>query len=208
MKKSIIMITLLIATVLSAVAGMEVIDKASFSATGDAAGTAIDRVKGATISDVALCLSVDTNKTLTVYRGKYETELQAAVSASTTVVIFTPSGSNSLNGFTITTDDFLLVKDTGSNGWQLRQVSAIGAYTSTGGGYTSYTVAANVTAAVNSPVYIIDATDNVSIPASSSTDQTNLRYMFTGFGGMPVYVKLATGSGPNSIVSGTVDYVK
>jgi len=204
MKKSIVIMTLIIVSAIVAIAGMEISDKASFSATGDAAGTAIDKGVGK-IANVALCLSVDTNKTLTVYRAKYATKLQAAVSASTTVVIHTPGGSNSVNGFTLTTSDFLLVRDTGSNGWQLRQVSAIGAYTAY---YTSYTVAANVTAADDSPVYVVDATDNVSIPADASSDQTKLQYMFVGFGNMPVYLKLATGSGPNSIVSGTVDYVR
>jgi len=206
MKKSMVLIVaLIVATAIGAIAGgMTVTDKASFSATGDAAGTAIDKGVGK-IANVALCLSVDTNATLTVYRAKYSSSLQAAVSASATVVMYTPGNSNKVSGFTLTTDDYLLVRDTGSNGWQLRKISAVGVYASN---YTSYTVASAVTAASDSPVYVVDATDNMSIPADSSSDQTKLQYMFVGFSNYPIYLLLGTGSGPNSIVSGTVDYVR
>ena len=186
-----------------AIAGMEVLSKDSFSCTGDAASTTIKAGTGQ-IVDQSLCLDVDTNATVTVRRASKKTKLQAVVAASTNVYVYT-TASNKVDGFTLTTSDYLLIADSGSTGYQLRQITSIQVYTNY---YTHYGLNAVVTAADDSPVYIIDTTDNVTIPAGASSDQTGLQNMFVGFLGMPIHISLSTGSGPNSVISGVVSYEK
>lgn len=189
----------------SAIAGLEVTARGSFSASGEAAAVAIPARSGSSIRDVSLSAGgLVTNQNLTVSRPHVDTKAAAAVAASTTVTVYA-SSSNNIAGFTPTTSDFLLVRDTGSNGYQLRQLTAVnGAYTSATK-VMSYTVDSAVTCASGSPVYVVDATNNMLIPLTTTSESIPYKWMFTGFRGMPVHLGVVTGSGAATVISGTYD---
>ena len=188
-------------------AGVNVQSRGSFSALGNTAITTIPASSGASIRDVTLSASVESNKTLTVYRPRYTTETAAAIANSTTATVYCPSASNTVSGFSPTTSDFLLVRTEGTQGYQLRQISSISSYNTTTKVQT-YVLASAVTAADGDPVYVVDATDNVAIPLTTGSAVIPYRYMFTGFTGQPVTLSLAAGAGASSSISGTYDIEK
>lgn len=186
----------------SAIAGLSVINRGSFSGTGTGAA-AIEVVipaQNGIIRNMATMMNCDTSATVTVYRPHIETEAYA-LSTSTTVQVHTAS-SNTVNGFSPTTSDYLLVRN-GTSGYQLRKISSIGAWDSSNKA-TTYVLASSVTMAVDDPVYVADVTLNVSIPALAGVDQTDLRYTFTGYRKMPVLISVPASAG-DAVISGTYD---
>jgi hypothetical protein len=176
----------------SVFAGIDDIE-GSFSATGNGAGVGISRDNGF-IQNVAFIADLDTNKTVVVHRPQAGTSM-AAASSSTTVTVYTAT-SNVIEGVTATTDDFLIFET--SSGLLLRQISTVSTHSS---GVQTYVMAASTTAAAGDKVYLADDGDKVSLPLTTSGIDS--RYLFTGYRSRPVYIKCATGSGPNTIISGT-----
>lgn len=198
MKKTIALSLALVALAGVAFAGLSVIKRGSFSDTGTPAAAVeiVIPAAGGIITDTALCLSVETNATLTVRRPQYETTAVAA-STTNTIQLYTTS-SNVVQGFTLTTSDFLLVYNA-TSGFQLEDISAIGVYAS---GKTTYTLAANTAVAAGDIVYVIDTSDNVAIAGVASANQTGLCNMFTGYRAKPVHLSIPVAAG-DVVLSGT-----
>lgn len=176
--------------------GMVLADiQGSFSATGDAAGVGIAAQNGA-IECVQFVGLVATNKTLTIHRAQYDTEMAAAAS-STTVTVYCAS-SNTVDGFTPTTSDFLIIET--SSGLLLRQISSVGTYNSTTKVQT-YVMTASTTAADGDKVFVADATYALSVPLT--TTRLDVDNLFVGYKNKPVYLQLASGAGASSIITGS-----
>lgn len=203
MNKATLILTALMSVASLSLADPEILSRGSFSASGDGAEVTIPATKGGAVRNIAFSATLQTNANLTVHRPKVSTEAAAAVAASTTVTVICAS-SNTVSGFTPTTSDFLLVRDTGSNGYQLRQISGISSYNSTTKVQT-YVVASNVTCADESPVYVVDASNDVVIPLTTSSASIPYAWLFTGYASSPVTLKMVAGSGPATVISGTYD---
>lgn len=194
----------LVAAASSAIAGVDVVSRGSFSASGEAAATTIPARNGSLIRDVSLSAGgLATNQNLTVSRPHVDTTAAAAVAASTTVTVYANS-SNNIAGFTPTTSDFLLIRDTGSNGYQLRPIATVSTYVSATKIQT-YTVTGAVTCAADSPVYVVDTSNTMLIPLTTTSESISYKWLFTGFNGQPVHLGVVAGSGVATVISGTYD---
>ena len=104
--------------------------------------------------------------TLTKYLADNKSKAQAAISASTTCVMYCDEGTNGaapkLDGRLLTTSDYVIVVDTTASTTtapQLRKISAVGTVTNVvGSDYTSMTLASAVTTLANAPIYLVPST--------------------------------------------------
>ena len=197
--KKMSLISVMLVSALSVFAGMEVVNVGSFSASGTSALTEkfIAPDNGVIMGD-ALYLSATTNTTLTISKPSLSTKMEAAEAADTSLSVYV-SSSNTLNGFTLTTDDSLIV------GGVKTKISTLGAYTAATH-YQAITVATAVTAADNETIYVVDATDDLTFPVVTS-GQTALRNIFTGYRNMPVYLSLPAAGGA-MVMGGTYSVLK
>lgn len=149
----------------------------------------------------AFLVDVSTNANITIFRAREDSKAAAAVSATTNIWVYTPQASNTINGFTPTTSDYLLVSHSGSSGYQMAQINEIKAW-SNATHKTQYELLSTVTCAANDKVYFVDASDNLTVPGKASTDQTNLRNLWTSKRNQPVVLRVPTSAG-TSVISGT-----
>jgi hypothetical protein len=128
--------------------------------------------------------------TLVIYRAKQTCLANAAVSASTTLVVKTDS-AGAVGGAVLTTNDFVIVASATSASYQFRTISNVGAVSS---GTVSLTLGSAITCSANDTVFVCRAADVVSLTTAAET-QKNLLDVFNGFVNMPLYVLLsATGT--------------
>jgi len=199
-KKIIASVVVLAAIVICVIAAPQM---KTFSTTGSPAAAASVTIPGERgyILNESMMVDVATNANMTIYRARDISSAEAAVSATTNINVYT-QGSNSWSGFTPTAaTDYILVRNA-TSGYQLSQIKTIVSYNSTTN-FTSYTLETALTAAADDPVYVVDATDNVTVPLkASSTVQMALRNIFTGKRDMPVNLNIPVTAG-NSVLSGT-----
>lgn len=130
--------------------------------------------------------------TLKIYRAKpaHDTEANAAVSASTTLVIDTDANGY-VGGSVVTTNDYVLVFDSSGNGPQLRSISNVGAVSSS---TVTLTLGAALTCAADDKVYIVRQADIVTLVTANETAK-DLQQVFNGYRNSPVHALLeATGT--------------
>lgn len=193
MKKRISIAVLLAVCVACSFAG----DRFFFGSGDGTAATTVVVPKGAgTISAQDVLLSIETNQTVTVYRAKPITEMSAAASASTTIIIATDS-SNVVDGVTVGTSDFLVIGD------QFRDISAIAV--TDGGLISTCTVTVAATAVAGQPVYVVDAGDNLSLGATTTWANGPIPFLFEGFNGCPAVISIPALAG-DCMVSGKAVY--
>ena len=208
MKKTALALLTMILVSGIALAGYNVKLKASFSGTGTSAaavGVTIPANDGYAISDT-MYISCETNANLTIYRPRYKSTAFAAASAATSIVVHTDS-SNTLDGFSLTTSDYILVRHTGTSGYQLAKTTQVGAWSAGTTNATTYGLDTSVTCSAEDPVYLIDVDDNLTFPCLASSDQTDLHSIFTGFRDMPLYLTIPVTAGV-TVLGGTYDVVK
>jgi len=201
------LLVLLFGVSVSFAAGLVVLSRGSFSATGTgsaATSLTIPAQKGKIIRNTTLSMSQATNANLSVYRPQRKTTASAASAASTTLKVYTGSVSNKVEGFTPTTSDYMLVNSP-TSGYQLEKISAIASFDGTN--VTTYTLANAVTCAANDVVYVCDADDIVTIAGLAASDQTEMHYMFVGYISNPVYLTIPATAG-TTVLSGTFDAEK
>lgn len=189
----------IVAALLVAAFGVgRVIGGESYTVSGTAPLTLAIPAEGGTLAADSMVYSVVSNSTLTIYRPHLATTASHAASASTTLTVYTAS-SNTVSGYSPTVGtDYLLVRDTGSNGYQLRLISAAPSYNSTTNA-TTYTLASAVTCAAGSPVYLVDVPNAISLPVIAAQNGVQLLDVFTSYNRMPVYLSLPGVAGASSI---------
>jgi len=205
MKKILSIMALLLVSCALVTAGMEEVKVVQFGMTGTSATAASTTLVGENgyILDKSCYISVETNASMSMYLATEKTSVQAT-SASTTIEIYTQA-SNVLNGVTITTNDFILVRnDTG--GYQLEDISTIGVYDSDTHS-TIYTIASACAATAKDPVFLIDSTDIKTFPCLASSDQSDLSAVFAGKRDMPIYLTVPITAGA-SVVGGVYSIVR
>jgi len=179
----------------SVFAGDKVMGYESFGKSGVSALTEVmlDAGNGYILGE-ALYVDSTTNTTLTISKPHKKTTMAAAESADTSLAIHV-SSSNVVSGFTLTTDDYLIV------GGVKTKISALGAYTAATR-QQAVTAATAVTAADNDVIYVIDASNDITFPVTAAADQSNLRNIFSGYKNMPVYLSLPIAGG-TMVIGGT-----
>lgn len=190
MKKSITL--LIMAAVLmsiSASAVPSVVSEGTFFASGANSATAVIAKQNGYISDENLYLSIATNVTVSIHRGKVSAPASAA-STGTTITLPTTS-SNTIGGVTLTTSDYLIVGST------LLDISGLAPASATS---TVVTSTESATVELNEPVYVADQGDIVQF-AGKTTHTDPLPYVFTGFKNAPVAIEVATDAGA-TLISG------
>ena len=201
MKKFSLISILLVMAVSVFAGGLEVKSIGSFGGSGAAAAVAvyIDSANG-TIKGDALFLDSTTNTTLTISRASKKTTTAVAEVAGTAVSIHV-SADDTLAGYTLTTDDYLII------GGVKTKIAVLGAYTAATK-QQAITTTDNVTCADNEVVFIVDASeDDITFPVTAAADQSNLRNIFTGNMNMPVHLSLPAAGG-TMIVGGTYSVLK
>ena len=136
--------------------------------------------------------------TLKFYRARQSATANAAVSASTTLVVKT-TVLGYVGGAVLTTNDFVLVESS-ANGWQYRTIATVAGVSSS---TVSLILGSAITCAAGETIHIVRAADVVSATTGTET-QRDLRYVFNGFLNRPVYV-LLTAAGTD-LLSIAVDY--
>lgn len=199
MKKVMSILVALVVLAGICIAGMEANKKDSFVLTGDAGSTTIDKGNG-TIINTQMSVYFPTNKTISIYRASIDTKEAVAEVAGTAVELYT-SASNKVEGYTVTTNDYLLFHND-TSGWQLSKVSAIGLYTSASQ-KTAYTTAGNVTVDLNDPVYICKSGDILEYAGVETNALQRIEDAFTSKGENPVHIAVASGSGSATRITGT-----
>lgn len=130
--------------------------------------------------------------TLGIYRPDVKGRANAAVSAASTLVIKTDAAGY-VEGFTPTTDDYVLVQNSTSGGtaWYLQKISSVAAVSSS---TRSLGLAGNVTCLADDFVYICRAANIVTMAVASESVR-NLYDAFCSFRGHPVHLlQAATGA--------------
>lgn len=204
---SIVVMAVVLAT--SVFAGeLRMMEVDSFSGTRTDSAAALNvyiPARDGVIYNQSLCLDVSTNANVTIYRGKYSKEMAAAASSATNVWIHTTS-SNKVAGFTPTSSDYIIVNDSTGTGYQLSQIIEAKGYTNATR-RTEYGLATAITAADGDDVYFVDATYNLTIPGKASTDQTNLKNLFTSYRDQPLCIQVPTTAG-TCVVGGTIKVLR
>ena len=205
MKKVLSTLALLLVFCVLAMAGMEESKVVQFGMNGTSAAASSTTLVGENgyILCKSMYVSCETNASMSMYLATKLTSVQVT-SASTTIEIYTQS-SNVLNGVTITTNDFLLVRND-TAGYQLEDISAIGVFDSDTFS-TIYTIASACTATAKDPVFLIDADDVKTFPCLAAGGQSDLHSIFAGKKDMPIYLTVPTSAG-TSVVGGVYAIVQ
>ena len=130
--------------------------------------------------------------TLVLYRASYRTKANAAVSNSTTLVIDTDA-SGTCEGYTITTNDYVLVSNDSGTGtaWYLQSVSTVGAVSSS---TRSLVLGGAIYCSADAAVYIVPAAQ-ITTWTTAAESVRNIQDAFCSFKAYPVHLLLtATGT--------------
>lgn len=188
---------ILVASVLAAFSVTTVARAAdSFSGTGTApVNIAIPAGAGKIVAD-AMVHSTVSNTTMTVYRPRgYAT---AAITTATTNLVLYTEASNTVAGVTLgEATDYVLVRNA-TSGYQLSRVEHVYSAAATND-TTTYALLTAVTATAGDKVFFVDTADNVSIPIVTTYAGLNIGGLFTGFGGMPVYLNIPGIAGTTTV---------
>ena len=160
---------------------------------------AVIRPKSGVIACDSLSYTDDDAGLLKFYLPKFLTTANAAVAASTTLVVVTDASGYIADNAVLTTNDYALVEDSSGTGWQLRSIAAVGAVSSS---TVSLTLGATITCASGDTIYIVRAADIHSITTAAET-RVNLLNLFFGYENMPVAIELTSGSTGSHFVSGS-----
>ena len=156
-----------------------------------ASGADVVIAKGAgTISAQDVLLSIETNATVTVHRGKVSTT--ASVASSGTAVVIATASSNTVNNITLTTSDYLIIGD------EFRGISALSPASANS---TTVTVSAAASVQLGETVYVCDAGDQVSLAARTTWGNYPIPFLFRGFNNAPAAISVPSTAGA-TMVSG------
>tara|TARA_B110000211_G_scaffold200883_1_gene232137 strand:+ start:207 stop:812 length:606 start_codon:yes stop_codon:yes gene_type:complete len=183
-------------------AGTELVERGSFAGSGESASAFIPLRQGSTIRDVSFSSSVQTNKSLTVYRPSIATKISKS-NINTAVIVYAPK-TNSFEHIGV--GDSVLMKTPAG-------FIIVSAVTSNSGWYPNHLgvvlrIADNVTSTIGDELYIILGEDEFSIPLTTSSSSISYESMFIGFLNQPVFLEVDAGSGASTTISGTYDVEK
>jgi hypothetical protein len=182
-----------------AFAAVSVVDKLSFSATGQSATWTLP-AKAGNFWDVDLMAYVATGGNITVYCPIKESKLAITSAGGTSLSIYTTS-SNVLDGVTISADDFILIDNAGT--YTLANISATGVYTNN---ISEFTVGA-FTATAGAKVYLCELADILTIPVEATVEQY-FKGLVVGKLGMPLHFVGGAAVGPSSVYCGVANATK
>ena len=142
--------------------------------------------------------------TLTLYRPDICTHAQSAVDGDTNVLVFVDSTTTNLQGYTITTSDYLVFPASGSSNATLAKIDTI---TTTGvgtNGYIKITCATPFTVASNGVVCVAKNGNNQSIGVGTTATVGNPG-AWVGYDRCPVVISVPSNSGA-FVLSGVASY--
>lgn len=168
---------------------MRILEKGMFFATGtDSASYTIPETIGQ-----AICSRLGWDSpgagTLVIYRAGYRTKASAAVSNSTSLVIVATSGT--VEGYTPTTSDYVLVFNSSGTGtkWYLQSISDAGSGT---GATKTLTLGGAIYCSANDAVYIVSNSDGDIITLTTASESVRDLYdAFCSRRCKPVHLVLA-----------------
>lgn len=182
-----------------AAAAVSIVDKLSFSATGQSASWTLP-AKAGHFWDVDLMAYCTTGGNVTVYNPIRVTTLATTMSSATDIAVYA-SASNVIEGVTVTTDSFLLVDNGGT--YTLANISATAVYTN---GVMHFTVG-SMSATAGAKVYVCQAADIITIPVEAA-NEIQLKSIVTGKLGMPMHFVGGAAVGPDSVFCGVANATK
>jgi len=185
MKKTTSLIMALIAT--AGIAGAA--DTMFFGSGTYGADVVITKGSG-TISAQDVLISIETNATATIHRGK--ASAGASVASTGTNIVVATVGTNTIDGVTVTTSDYVIIGD------QLRDIHALGPASASS---TTVTVTSAATVELGEPVYVADAGDAVSVAVRTTWGNTPIPFLFKGFRDAPAAIDVPAAAGA-TMVSG------
>lgn len=182
-----------------AIGAVSVVDKLSFSATGQSAAWTLP-AKAGSFWDVDMLAYCTTGGNITVYNPIRVTTLVSNMSSATEIPIYA-SASNVVEGVTITTNSFLLIDNAGT--YTLANISATGVFS---GGVMNFTVG-SMSASAGAKVYVCQEADIITIPVEAANENL-LKGIVTGKQGMPVHFVGGSAVGPASVYCGVANATK
>ena len=181
----------LIAVFLLACSAVHAADTMFFGSGATGAEVVIGKGNGA-ISAQDVLISVETNATAVVWRGKVSSTLTNAASYTGTSFVLNTDSTNTVDGVTITTDDYLVV---GTTFLDITGVAVVA------GGLSTTITVASTTVAPGQPIYVCDAGDNISLYARTTWGNAPIPFLFKGFNNAPAVIVVPSDAGA-TMVSG------